>query len=258
MDGVTPGSLAARILGYMRTSGGEISVEELAEGLECDEHEIRQAVGALRKACLLTTRLDERKPIYRLSGTKPQTIPGSALQVILARSAKAAEPPPLPQKTPAPQETETRMPKPPQPRRSTQDEIMAFFRANPGGHKANAICEAIGRSKRAGQQALTKLRRAGTLVRKPPMLWFLAVDIPEPVEAEPKPKRALKGARTGATNLAHFGAMVQRPAASRKIAYAIDSRGTVAIEHLRMSPLEIAEFVDFLEKTQLIWKAAQP
>lgn len=237
-EGLVPGSLAARVLDYLRSSkGGNYCAGDLTVELEADESEIRAALATLRKAGQLTALVMDGIPYYRVVEAKPQTIPGSALK-----------PPPTkaPVVTPIPaRPTETPMPKRSPARRSAQDEIMAFFRKHPGAHSAQDIHEAIGGKKPSLAKALTMLKDAGTLVRKPPRLWCLAVSPPAPKAAGSKaPRRA---------NLARFGAVPAQPPEGGLV-FAIDAHGNVAIESLRLAPTDILNLVDFLTRTQNVWK----
>ena len=75
----------------------------------------------------------------------------------------------------------------------------------------------------------------------------------ESLHATPTPAPKVKTAKP---NLAHYGGET-KPQANGRLAFAIDASGTVAIDSLRLPPAEIERLVDFLTRTQNVWKGAQ-
>lgn len=245
-DVITPGSLPARILEHMRVAGGEFEAGELAEALQVDLAEVRSAFGTLRKHCLVTTRIEEGAPLYRLAATQAgMRIPGSALKPIATTTRK----------------TEPSMTKTPTTTSSPAEIVLAYIEAHPGGCKRDDIMAATKLTVASTKKALNDLSNRSAIKLRgwtKNARWYLTSEKAE--DEAPKGRKKATPApkvKPAKPNLAHYGGATKQPANGR-LAFAIDASGTVAIDSLRLPPAEIERLVDFLQRTQHVWKGAQP
>jgi DNA-binding transcriptional ArsR family regulator len=240
----------------MRVARGEFEAGELADALDVELPEATAALSALRKMAYVTSRLEDGHPIYRAAGTEPSTIPGSALKPI--REPKRLEC----ETSPSPSEPESPMPKrngPAPTRPAHQDKVLAYLKAHPGGHSREAVTEGTGLTYSQTRVALKTLANESRVVRvgnTSNSIWCLPG---EKVTAAPKPpanKNRAPKAPTAKPTPAN-GASIAKPQAKGAFAFAIDATGTVAIDNLRLPPAEIERLVDFLTRTQHVWKEAR-
>lgn len=270
---LVPGSLPARVLEHMHVARGEFDVDELAEALQVDPLEVRNAIGSLRKAFKVTARLESGKPLYRAAGTSPETIPGSSLQVIGSRPTpaerRAPAPPPEPRATPK-DEPMKRQYGPAPTRPALKEKVLAFLVKHRGGHTRDAVIAGTGVTRSQARIALKELAQDGAIERHGATsnaLWQLPGKkdgAGATADSTAKPRKAARRApRSPANpNLAHYGKASPRAKAGRKpggdgkIKLAIDAEGNVAIEELRLAPVQVAQLVDFLTKAQHLWQGA--
>lgn len=279
-DIITPGSLAARILDHLRVAKGEFEAGELAEDLHVELREVRAALEALKKARAVSVRLDEGHPIYRAIGSEPKTIPGSAMKIIgetnpAKRETKAAPP----EKKPAIPETEPPMPKHKahlMTRPGHQEKVLAFLKATPGGASRQAVIKGTGLLVSQVRVALKTLHAEGKVGRDgntSNAIWHMpgekvdpAANVRAPASRAPRQAAAAKPAPdpsrvvespARARNLAHFGPPTPSQdgfdfAVSSDGMFAIRPRGTG--EPVKMGPGEVEEMIDFLTRTQHVWR----
>ncbi len=265
-DALTPGSLAARILDHMRLARGEFEAGELAETLQTDLAETRKALQTLRAGHHATMRNEDGHPLYRASGTEPETIPGSAMKIIGEKKATGHETKAAPPETkPGIPDTEPPMAKP-KPKHNAhlmtrprhQEQVLAFLKARPGGHTRASVISGVGLTVAQVRVALKALASEGKVGRQgntSNSVWHLPG---EKVTTAPKgPANRASATPPGMKpNLAYYGAPRKDVPATPRVSFAIDERGTVAIDTLRLPAAEIPRLVAFLEKTQHVWKAA--
>lgn len=254
-DAITAGSLAARVLEHMRIARGEFEAGEISEALQVDLAETRKALSSLRTSHLVSMRNEDGHPLYRAVGTEPNTIPGSARQVIEEQPATRGRPanpkPPEPRK-------ETAMPKqkgPPQKRPGHMEAVLAFLKSKPGGHSRGSVMAGTGLTVaqvRVALRLLAEEKRVSRTGNTSNSIWCLPG---EKVTATPPPPPNKAPRNQAKPNLASYGA-ASKVARGADVELAMDARGILAIDSMRLRPPQIERLLDFLTRTQHVWKEA--